>query len=149
METHNDTLNSNTSGTLAPPPASPSIAPAISMPAPTPAASHPDASTSSSADTSASRTSSFRTIVNEHALFAEEDDCENDPVRDSSGIRGPWKIADLFDFASNHWVVVYGRSAHRSFQEELELYELLDGDEEGTGTVNIELDDSTADVLLN
>jgi hypothetical protein len=94
-------------------------------------------------------TDTFQEIVDAHIQLAEEDNLENEPVRSSGAIRGPWKLTDLFDFTRDHWVELYSRSSHRSFQEELELYELLDLEEGGVGNVNVSVDDATAEVLLN
>jgi hypothetical protein len=44
---------------------------------------------------------------------------------------------------------LYSKSAHRSFHEELELYELLDFDEEGAGNIDVDINDSMAEALLN
>jgi len=44
---------------------------------------------------------------------------------------------------------MYTKSSHQSFQEELELYELLDLEENGVGDVDVSVDDATAEVLLN
>jgi hypothetical protein len=43
---------------------------------------------------------------------------------------------------------MYSKTPQRSFEEELELYELLDLDGEGGEDANIDVDDSTAEVLL-
>jgi len=40
-------------------------------------------------------------------------------------------IQSLFDFSRTHWVEMYSRSSIRSFDEELELYEMLDLDADG------------------
>ena len=42
---------------------------------------------------------------------------------------------------------MYAKSAKRSFDEELELYELLDLDAQGEDDVDLEVDDSTGAML--
>ena len=50
------------------------------------------------------------------------------------------KIGDLFNFTNTGWVAVHERSASRSLDEELELYELLDTDAPGHDDINVEID---------
>jgi hypothetical protein len=109
-------------------------------------------SLSATTDTAQSRSeagmSTFRDIANQHSRLVDEDNLDNEPVRSSEHIQGPWKLVDLFDFTRDHWVNMYSRSAHRSFREELELYEMLDLEEEGVGHVDVDIDDATANTLL-
>ena len=57
------------------------------------------------------------------------------------------QICQLFDFGSSHWVSQHERSASRSLDEELELYELLDMDAAGEEDVNLEIDHTLDSVL--
>jgi hypothetical protein len=91
----------------------------------------------------------LREIAGQHARMATEDDHDCEAVLAPSTIGGPVKIADLFDFSQQHWVVMYSQAAHRSFEEELELYEILDLDGEGDANVDIDVDGMTGDILLN
>jgi hypothetical protein len=92
---------------------------------------------------------SFQSIITQQMRLAEEDDLDNEPIGEAGDIGGPWKITALFDFTRDYWVNIFSKSAQRSFQEELELYELLDLDEDGAGHTNVDVDDSTADALLS
>ncbi|KZT35654.1 hypothetical protein SISSUDRAFT_1121458 [Sistotremastrum suecicum HHB10207 ss-3] len=57
-------------------------------------------------------------------------------------------IPQLFDFESTEWVKVYEASAHRSFDAELELYDMLDTkDAEGEADPDVELDNAAGDLL--
>jgi hypothetical protein len=93
--------------------------------------------------------SGFRVIVNGHIHLVDDDNTENEPVGESQGNGGPWKIVELFDFTRTHWVETYAKTPRRSFEEELRLYELLDAEEDGVENVDVGIDDATADVLLN
>jgi hypothetical protein len=90
----------------------------------------------------------FRAIVDQHSRSVDEDNCDNEPITASTTALQPIKIVELFDFTQSHWVTQYSKTPQRSFGEELELYELLDQDGEGGEDVNIDIDDTTADVLL-
>ena len=57
-------------------------------------------------------------------------------------------ISRLFDFSAVHWVSKHGRSASRSLNEELELYELLDMDAAGEEDVDLEIDPVLDSVLM-
>ena len=54
----------------------------------------------------------------------------------------PKKITSLFDFTTTHWATNFGQYAIRSFEEELEIYKLLDMYAEG------EVDETTAQALI-
>ena len=62
--------------------------------------------------------------------------------------KGPQPIYKLFDFTRKHWVDAFNKSAMRSFDEELELYELLDLDAAGEDDIANDLDEDTAEALL-
>jgi hypothetical protein len=87
-------------------------------------------------------------MVNHHTRLVREDNLDNDTVTTPRTIGRPVSIQELFDFRSVHWVDSYAKSARRSFDEELELYELLDFDAEGEEDVDIDVDESTADILI-
>jgi hypothetical protein len=89
-----------------------------------------------------------RDIAGHHIRMVDEDYLDNEAVSAPETIGHPVTIQELFDFTSIHWVDVYAKSAHRSFDEELELYELLDLDAEGEDVADIEVDDTTADILM-
>jgi hypothetical protein len=89
----------------------------------------------------------FRSIVDLHAQLAAEDDLDREPVRLSSTTRQQIKLEELFDFTRTHWVAMYAKSPLRSFDEELELYELLDLDAVGEQDADLDVDDDTGDIL--
>ena len=58
------------------------------------------------------------------------------------------EISKLFDFTKKSWIPSHERTAFRSLDEELELYELLDLDAPGEEDINIEID-RTLDSILH
>ena len=56
-------------------------------------------------------------------------------------------IANLFNFGSSHWSR-YARFAALTFEEELELYDLLEMDAEGDDDPEAGFDDTMEDILL-
>ena len=62
---------------------------------------------------------------------------------------GPQPIHKLFNFTQKHWVDTFSKSAMQSFEEELELYELLDLDAGGEDDIANDLDEDTAEALLH
>ena len=57
-------------------------------------------------------------------------------------------IANLFNFGSSHWSSCYAHFAALSFEEELELYNLLDMDAEGDDDPEAGFDETMEDILL-
>lgn len=57
------------------------------------------------------------------------------------------EIANLFDFTKKSWIPLHERTASRSLDEELELYELLDLDAPGEEDINIEIDHALDSIL--
>jgi hypothetical protein len=57
-------------------------------------------------------------------------------------------IANIFNFVSSHWSPRYARFAALTFEEELELYDLLEMDAEGDDDPEAGFDDTTEDILL-
>ena len=55
-------------------------------------------------------------------------------------------FANLFNFTSDEWAKKYNRYMRIGYDEELELYDLLEMDAEGEVD---DLDDSTQDILMN
>lgn len=56
-------------------------------------------------------------------------------------------LEQFFDFTDSHWVTIYEKTTRHSFDEELELYKLLDMDAAGEEEVDVDIDD-TADIML-
>jgi hypothetical protein len=65
---------------------------------------------------------SFRRLVKQHMRSAEEDEIYQEPVREFVTFAGPIPMMQLFNFEDKHWV----NPALRSFNEELEMYEIPD-----------------------
>ena len=65
-------------------------------------------------------------------------DCE--PVAVANIIECSVKLVELFNFSDSHWVQVYENVAQQTFDEEFELYKLLDLDAEGEEEANIDVD---------
>lgn len=73
---------------------------------------------------------------------------------DAEPVRFPSKISisiiELFDFTMSSWVERYERNAHRSLEDELEFYELIDLDAEGEeDDTNFSSIDETLDTILD
>jgi len=85
-------------------------------------------------------------LIAQHIQQVEDDNGDNEsPISASS----TWKrlpISQLFDFSSSHWSSRYAHFANITFEEELELYELLDLDADGE--LDTDLDTTTQEVLL-
>ena len=90
----------------------------------------------------------FRTIAERHARAVQEDDHDCEPVRQSAIPGCPIKLTDLFDFTRTHWTTLFEKGALRNFDEELELYELLDLDAEDEDDIDVRVDGFTEDLLL-
>ena len=49
------------------------------------------------------------------------------------------KLAEVFDFSNTHWVESVQSAQEKSFEKELEFYELLDLDAEGEDDTDFKL----------
>ena len=86
-------------------------------------------------------------MAEQQSQLVDEDDTDCEPVRQSP--IGVILIPTLFDFNRSHWVDMHARAAIRSFDEELQLYEMLDLDAEGEEDVGVDVDNDTGDLLMN
>ena len=84
-------------------------------------------------------------MIEQHSQMADDDDTDCEPVR-SAIVLTP--LQSLFDFSRSHWVEIFARSAIRSFDEELELYEMLDLDAEGDEDIDVDVDDDVTTVVV-
>ncbi|KAG6913948.1 hypothetical protein DXG01_003329 [Tephrocybe rancida] len=75
-----------------------------------------------------------------------DDDNDPEPSSDIQGI--PVPICDLFNFSATTWVNAYAQVAKLSFDEELDLYELLDLNADGEDDVDVSVDESMDDILI-
>lgn len=91
----------------------------------------------------------FEELVMQHILQGDEDNEDNETV----SLTLKWqnrKISELFDFNNLLWSSLYSNFASMSFNEELELYDLLELDavgEEDQECGDIDLDGTTQDIL--
>ncbi|KDQ23516.1 hypothetical protein PLEOSDRAFT_1049064, partial [Pleurotus ostreatus PC15] len=86
----------------------------------------------------------FTEIATSFMLMLDDDD-DDETLEFPSKIS--IKLSDLFDYRSTHWTEIHRRSASRTLDEELELYELVDLDADGD--VDIDIDDAVGDILAN
>jgi hypothetical protein len=91
-------------------------------------------------------TNSFRSMMERQTQLVDDDETDCAPVRPST--IGLTPIVSLFDFSRSHWVEMYSKSSIRSFDEELQLYEMLDLDADGEEDVDVNVDDDTGDILM-
>ena len=90
----------------------------------------------------------FESVANQFVDLANNDITETDPEPIRTVAFGAQPIHKLFDFTQKHWVDTFSKSAIRSFDEELELYELLDLDAVGEDDISNDLDEDTVEALL-
>ena len=89
----------------------------------------------------------FSAIIAQNTQLLDEDNEDNKPVFISEN----WtniRIANLFNFGSSHWSSRYACFAALTFEEELELYNLLEMDAEGDDDPEARFYDTTEDILL-
>jgi len=86
-------------------------------------------------------------IIAQNTQLLDEDNEDNETVFISEN----WtniRIANLFNFGFSHWSSHYARFVALTFEEELELYDLLEMDAEGDDNPEAGFDDTTEDILL-
>ena len=86
----------------------------------------------------------FGRIVESFTKLVEGD---KDDADVASSFHISTEICQLFDFRRDHWVSLHERSATRSLDEELELYELLDLDATGEADDNLDIDHTLDSIL--
>ena len=92
--------------------------------------------------------SDFEELIRQHILQGDEDNQDNGTLGTPE-----WqnrKISELFDFGNPLWSSHYSNFASMSFEEELELYDLLELDaigEEDQECADIDLDGTMQDIL--
>jgi len=87
-----------------------------------------------------------QTMVEQQLQLVDDDDTDCAPVTPST--IGLTPIKSLFDFSCSHWVDMYSKSSICSFNEELQLYEMLDLDAGGKDNAGVDVDDNTGDILM-
>jgi hAT family C-terminal dimerisation region len=100
--------------------------------------------TSLSSRNESSDANEFGSIVESFAKLVEGDEDDADV---ELSFHVSTEICQLFDFRRDHWVSLHERSATRSLDEELELYELLDLDAAGEADDSLEIDHTLDSIL--
>lgn len=89
--------------------------------------------------------SGFHDLISDHHSGPVEDD---DVLFDYNLHVGKLSLVELFNFENVHWAMLYQDQAKKSFAEELALYDLLNEDA-GTGDgLEVDVDETTADILI-
>lgn len=91
--------------------------------------------------------SSFREFVEEQVSRVQSDAGNDEAQAPTNDELECVTISNLFDFEAKAWVDAFARSSIRSFEEELELYEMLDLDAEGEEDIDLNVDETTEDIL--
>jgi hypothetical protein len=78
--------------------------------------------------------------------LVDENEMDHVPVRQSA--ISTTCIQALFDFKCSHWVDMFVKSSIHSFDEELQLYEMLDLDVDREQDIDVDVDDDTGDILM-
>jgi hypothetical protein len=89
----------------------------------------------------------FRDIIDHHRQLVANDN-DGDHEHSLNTVIPKTSLKNLFDFTSNEWADKYNRYSRVGYDEELELYDLLEMDAEGEVD---DLDDFqvTQDILMN
>lgn len=74
---------------------------------------------------------------------------EDYELYDCHSSRGKMSLADLFNFGNQHWIGLYEECAKRSYEEELALYDLLNEDAATSDGMEVDVDETTADILIS
>jgi len=109
--------------------------------------SGPSRSQAASALASEPHHDEFLAIVAQHTQLLDKDNEDNEPAVISKN----WTsipISQLFNFTTSSWSSRYARFAALTFEEELELYDLLELDAEGDEDPDAGFDDTTQNILL-
>ena len=83
-------------------------------------------------------------FVSGHSAPVDDD---NPPTYPS--LRGKLSLSQLFNFESSHWVNLYKECATMSFEEELTLYDILNEDSAAGEGMEVDVDETTADILIS
>ena len=85
------------------------------------------------------------TIVHQFVRQGEMDCME--PDRSTADQTAKVSLEDLFDFSRFDWLPHHQRTGKRSLSEEMEIYDLLDADIPGEEGAEVEIDETTGDIL--
>ncbi|THH14935.1 hypothetical protein EUX98_g9540 [Antrodiella citrinella] len=121
-------------------------------PAPLPANPQPSTSTTAPGHTHLPQFT-FRELVQEQIELADLDTLDfelEDSIRSAPDLEAQLSrptLANLFNYNDQNWRGIIASAADRTFDQELEFYELLDLDADGEDAEDI--DDTTADILFS
>ena len=82
-------------------------------------------------------------IPDHHSAPAEDDDPFSYPLPG-----GKLSLCELFNFDHRHWVELYEECAKKSYEEELALYDLLNEDAATGDGTEVDVDETTGDILI-
>ena len=85
----------------------------------------------------------FHDFISDHTTPAEDDE----PLAHTS-FTGKLALVQLYNFENHHWVELYSECAKRSYEEELALYDLLNEDAATGDGMEVDVDETTADILF-
>lgn len=88
--------------------------------------------------------SGFHEFIPDHHSAPVEDD----QLYPNSSSGGKLRLSELFNFENHHWVGLYEECAKRSYDEELSLYDLLNEDAAAINGIEVDVDETTADILI-
>ncbi|KAF9778748.1 hypothetical protein BJ322DRAFT_1114090 [Thelephora terrestris] len=89
-------------------------------------------------------TSGFHETISDHCFRGVEDD-ELPPY---PSLSGKLTLAQLFNFQNHHWADLFEECAKKSYEEELAWYDLLNEDSAKADSMEVDVDETTADILL-
>ena len=89
-------------------------------------------------------TSGFHDTISDHCFGGVEDD-EPPPY---PSLSGKLTLAQLFNFQNRHWADLFEERAKKGYEEELALYDLLNEDSATADGMEVDVDETTADILL-
>lgn len=96
----------------------------------------------------------FRCLIEQHITQAGIDNAYDEPLFPSGPPTREFTqrlplmfIQDIFDFENTYWQVLIKKTVTRTFDQELEYYNLLDLDADGED-VGIDVDDTTGQILV-
>ena len=87
----------------------------------------------------------FRDFILDHY---DIEPVEDDELAACPPSGGKLSLSQLFNFGNRHWATLYEECAKRSYEEELALYDLLNEDSAMGDGLEVDVDETTADILI-
>ena len=131
-----------------------SVCQPVNDPRPVYSGSSQEGSDTVATDSSDSANTGFRNLITQYVTQVDIDD-ENDeplfptgPLPRGTMLRLPLiPIQDLFNFQNTYWQSLVKATITRTFDKELEFYDMLDLDADGED-IEVDVDNATGDILL-